>query len=105
MSTHLRIRMRPMAKHDIPAVLTIEHSVCPFPLNEDQMRSVIRSHLCDGAVAECDANVLGFVIYRAGKFEIEILDLCVSQESWRQGVGSQIIGHMKNRLGKRTELT
>lgn len=60
-----------------------------------------------GRVALIDGRVAGFVVYALHKNRIEILNLCVSGDVRRQGVGSTLVDNLKGALTKlrRSRLT
>ena len=46
-----------------------------------------------GWVAECDGQIVGFMISRRVADEVEILNIAISARARRQGIGSKLIRH------------
>jgi len=92
------VAIRWMVSRDMPAVLRIERESFEYPWAYEDFIRVLRRRDCIGMVAERNGEVVGFVVCELTKTQIEVLNLAVAA-AWRhQGIGSQILDYVKQKL-------
>lgn len=94
MTTHIRW----MIRKDLPAVLDIELESFEFPWTEFEFIRTVRQQNCICQVAEWDDKVLGFMVYRLERGALTVLNLAVSKDVRRKGVGSDLICKLIDKL-------
>ncbi len=94
----IRVHIRWMIRRDMPEVLAIEHASYDFPWCEEEFLRVLRQRNCIGMVAEHGENVLGFMIYELHKSKLQVLNLAVSPEHRRSGIGRQMVAKLVGKL-------
>lgn len=87
-----------MIRRDLPEIMAIEGLSFTSPWTEEDMLSVLRRSSVIGMVAENGEKILGFMIYDLQKTEIRMLDFAVHPMWRREGVGSELIGRIDNKL-------
>lgn len=86
----LSVQMRPMAPHDLSAVIEIERQAYEFPWTEGIFRDCLRvGYHC--RVALRDDIVLGYGVMSLGAGECHLLNICVRPGYQAQGIGRYII--------------
>lgn len=105
-ATETKIAIHWLNRGDMGDVLRIESASFDDPWIEDDFLNVLRQRNCIGMVAELAGRVVGFMIYKLHKGNLEILDFAVDPRYRRQGVGRQMVDRLKNKLSQqwRTEL-
>lgn len=93
------LRLRPMHRSDIDAVMAIENDVYPFPWTEGIMRDCLRVGYCCWLV-EQDEQLVGYCIMSIAAGEAHLLNICIHRDWQRQGIATQLVGHMLS-LAKR----
>ena len=103
----VRVHIRWMIRRDMPEVLAIEHASYEFPWCEEEFLRVLRQRNCIGMVAECGERVVGFMIYELHKTRLQVLNLAVSPEYRRMGVGRQMVAKLVGKLSshRRTKIS
>ncbi|RUL89732.1 ribosomal protein S18-alanine N-acetyltransferase [Tautonia sociabilis] len=103
----VRVHIRWMIRRDMPEVLAIEHASYEFPWCEEEFLRVLRQRNCIGMVAECGERVVGFMIYELHKTRLQVLNLAVSPEFRRMGVGRQMVAKLVGKLSshRRTRIS
>ncbi len=86
-----------MIGRDMPEVLDIENHASEFPWSEDDFSTALRQLNIIGTVAEYDYQVVGFVVYELHKSRLQLINVAVHQDLQRQGIGRQIVEHIKNK--------
>jgi len=101
-----RVHMRWMIRRDMPEILQIEQRAFEFPWCEYDFVRCLRQRNCIGMVAERDERVLGFMVYELHRNRLMILNFAVHPNHRRQGVGSQMVEKLSNKLvhQKRTRI-
>lgn len=94
----VRVHIRWMIRRDMPEVLAIEHASYEFPWCEEEFLRVLRQRNCIGMVAECGERVVGFMIYELHKARLQVLNLAVSADYRRMGVGRQMVAKLVGKL-------
>jgi ribosomal-protein-alanine N-acetyltransferase len=94
----VRVHIRWMIRRDMPEVLAIEHASYEFPWCEEEFLRVLRQRNCIGMVAESGERVVGFMIYELHKSRLQVLNLAVSPEFRRMGVGRQMVAKLVGKL-------
>lgn len=103
---NLRVHIRWMIRRDMPEVLDIEGSCFEFPWSEDDFIRCLRQRNCIGMVADCDDQVVGFMIYELHKTRLHILNFAVHREHRRVGVGERMVEKLTAKLssGRRSRI-
>lgn len=102
----LDLQIRWLIRRDMPEVLEIERaSFANYWLDQDFL-SALKTRNVIGNVAEHVGKVVGFNIYELHPGRLAILNFAVAPEFRRQGVGSQMISRMVDKLSqqRRTEI-
>jgi ribosomal-protein-alanine N-acetyltransferase len=94
----VRVHIRWMIRRDMPEIIGIENSSFEFPWSEDDFVRCLRQRNCIGMVAECDDQVVGFMIYELHKTRLHVLNLAVHREFRRCGIGTQMAGKLISKL-------
>ncbi len=99
-----KILVRWLVRSDMSRVIECEKSRASLNAEdmwiEDEWLELLRHKTCLGLVAvdEKTGFVLGAVLYRLLKSEMNILRLIVDEEEGRQGVGSALVGTLKDKM-------
>jgi ribosomal-protein-alanine N-acetyltransferase len=93
-----KVIVRVMTPRDLIDVFFIERTSFVYPWPEDKFRRILRDRAVVGLSAEFGGRVIGFVVYRLHSDCVEILDLAVDSSWRREGVGTQIIAKIVERL-------
>lgn len=102
----MNVQIRWLIRRDLPDVLVIESESFPFDWNEEQILSILRQKNCIGMVAETPSNrIVGFMLYELFKGELCILNFAVHSECQRQGVGTQMVQRLKDKLSQQRRNT
>lgn len=95
-----------MTAEDIPAVMSIEKRVYPFPWTEGIFRDCLRvGYLCRALEQDGAIQAYGVISIAAG--ESHILNICVSPELRRRGLGRRMLDYLMDearRSGAKTML-
>lgn len=94
-----------MIRRDMPEVVQIaSHSSLQW--QEEDFLRCLRQRNYIGMVAECCEEIAGFMIYELHKKKLEVLHFAVHPKFRRNGVGTQMINKLKDKLSshKRTKL-
>ena len=98
-STLIRTHMRWFIRRDMPEVLAIEAaSFLTEPWTEDDFLTLLRNRNTIGLVAEHQDHVLAYAVYTLHKTCFHLHNLAVHPDHRRQGVGSQVVGKLINKL-------
>ncbi|MGE0377735.1 MAG: ribosomal protein S18-alanine N-acetyltransferase [Planctomycetaceae bacterium] len=81
-------------------VLRIEQQSFEFSWTEEDFLCCLRQRNCIGMVAERDHQIVGFMIYELHKSRLNILNFAVARESRKQGVGTQMIVRLIDKLSQ-----
>ena len=88
-----QLSIRTMRDADVDEVIGIERASYQFPWTEGIFRDCLRvSYLCRVAVQ--GQHIVGYAVMSMGAGEAHILNLCVREESRREGVGRQLIRYL-----------
>lgn len=92
--------IRWMIRRDMPEVLNIEAQSFEFPWAEDDFIRCLRQRNCIGMVAECDEQVVGFMIYELNRNVLHVLNFAVRSDFRRRGLGSQMLDKLVGKLSQ-----
>ena len=92
------VHIRWMIRRDMPEVLDIESHSFEFPWSAEDFKRCLCQRNSIGLVAEHDEQVVGFTIYELHKTRLHLLNLAVSPECQRRGVGMSIMARMLRKL-------
>jgi len=103
----LKVQIRWLIRRDMPEVLDIERENFEFSWTEEDFLCCLRQRNCIGMVAEQNHQIVGFMIYELHKSKIQILNFAVAKEASRQGIGTQMICRVIDKLSqqRRREIT
>lgn len=80
------LRLRPMARADIPAVIAIEQASYPFSWSEGIFRDCLRAgYVC--RIAEFRGELAAYAVMSTGAGEAHVLNVCVRLDFRDQGIG------------------
>lgn len=94
----LQAHIRWMIRRDMAEVLDIESESFEFPWTEEDFIRCLRQRNCIGMVAECDNQVVGFMVYELNKTRLHLLNLAVARDFHRCGVGTQMMSKLIGKL-------
>lgn len=94
------VQIRWMIRRDMPEVLEIERQSFEFSWTEEDFLCCLRQRNCIGMVAERQERIAGFMIYELLKSQLHVLNFAVSPWARRQGVGTQMIEKLVNKLSQ-----
>lgn len=85
--------IRPMSEADLDDVMSIETQIYDFPWTRNIFKDCLRvgyiSHVC-----ELNNELAGYCIMSTGASEAHILNLCISENHRRRGIGQRLLEHM-----------
>jgi len=87
-----------LIRRDMPEVLAIETAGFEFPWSEEDFIRCLRQRNSIGMVAECDARVVGFMIYELHKNRLHLLNIAVHPKHQRMGYATALIDGLKRKL-------
>ncbi|WP_437231187.1 ribosomal protein S18-alanine N-acetyltransferase [Planctomicrobium sp. SH661] len=96
----MEVQIRWLIRRDMPEVLRIEQSSFGSPWSDEDFLCCLRQRNCIGMVAEHNHQILGFMIYELHKSRLHILNFAVAPETRKQGVGSQMIMRLVDKLSQ-----
>jgi len=96
----LDVQIRWLIRRDMVDVLRIERAAFHTPWTEEDFLACLRQRNCIGMVAECNHEILGFMIYELHKSRLHILNFAVSESARRQSVGSQMVLRLVDKLSQ-----
>jgi ribosomal-protein-alanine N-acetyltransferase len=98
--------MRWLIQKDMAEVLAIDRQSFQNPWSEDDFFSALRQRNCMGQIVELNQRILGYIIYDLYDDMISIKRMAVDPDLRRLGLGSKMLGGMKDKLSrqKRTSL-
>ncbi len=92
------LRIRWMIRRDMPAVLDIEATSFEYAWSEGDFIRCLRQRNCIGMVAECENQVVGYMIYELHKNSLHILNFAVARSWRRHGVGRAMMCKLTGKL-------
>ncbi|MCA9192340.1 MAG: ribosomal protein S18-alanine N-acetyltransferase [Planctomycetales bacterium] len=92
------VHIRWMIRRDMPSVLAIEEASFEFAWSEEEFIRCLRQRNCIGMVAECDEQVVGFMIYELHKNRLHLLNFAVSVDFRRRNIGTCMIEKLTSKL-------
>lgn len=85
--------LRPMSQEDLDDIMSIESVIYDFPWTRQIFKDCLRvGYLCQ--VIEVDSHIVGYCIMSVGASEAHVLNLCVSENYRRIGLGQKLLSHM-----------
>ncbi|MCX7408041.1 MAG: ribosomal protein S18-alanine N-acetyltransferase [Planctomycetales bacterium] len=98
--TRCDVQIRWMIRRDMSEVLDIERQCFEFAWSEEDFLCCLRQRNCIGMVAERQERIVGFMIYELLKSQLHVLNFAVAPWSRRQGVASQMVEKLVNKLSQ-----
>jgi [ribosomal protein S18]-alanine N-acetyltransferase len=86
--------LAPMTEWHLPQVQEIEDRAYPFPWTSGIFRDCLKAGYSAWVVSR-DGEVLGYALMSLGVYEAHILNLCVTPECQRQGLGRFLLQHLR----------
>ena len=98
--------MRWLLRRDLDAVLSIDNRSFKSSWSEDDFLINVAKRNCIGQIVELNKRILGYIIYDLYDDMICIKRMAVDPDMRRLGLGSKMLGHVKDKLSqqKRTSL-
>lgn len=96
----LDIQLRWLIRRDMAEVLDIELRSFAVAWSTDDLLNCLRQRNVIGMVAEHNCRVIAFVIYELHPNRLTILNFAVDPEFRRQGVGTQMIDRLVDKLSQ-----
>lgn len=96
----IQVQIRWLIRRDMGEVLKIEQDSFEFPWSEEDFLSCLRQRNCIGMVAECDQQIVGFMIYELHKSKLHILNFGVDCDARRMQVGTQMLQKLIDKLSQ-----
>lgn len=94
------VQIRWMIRRDMSEVIDIERACFEFAWSEEDFLCCLRQRNCIGMVAERQERIVGFMIYELLKSQLHVLNFAVAPWCRRQGVGSQMVEKLVNKLSQ-----
>lgn len=94
----MKVQIRWLIRRDMPEVLDIERSRFGFVWTEEDFLCCLRQRNCIGMVAECDHQIVGFMIYELHKMKLRVINFAVAPDEHRRGIGGQMIDRLVEKL-------
>lgn len=98
MKERIEPHIRWMIRQDMLEVLWIEGKSFDHPWTEDEFVSFLRFRENIGMVAEYHNEVVGYMMYELLRRELHLVNLAVSPDFLRSGVGSALISKLVGKL-------
>ena len=92
------ISVRWLINRDYPQVLEIEEGCFEFPWLRVDFVRCLRDRDVTGLVAECNEEVVGYIIYECCKNYFHVLNLAVRSDFRGQGVGRGLVERIFKKL-------
>lgn len=96
----LDVQIRWLIRRDMADVLRIETQSFESPWTDEDFLCCLRQRNCIGMVAEFNHQIVGFMIYELHKSRLNILNFAVADEARRQGVGTQMVLRLIDKLSQ-----
>ncbi len=92
-STPPQIRLRAMAREDLPFVMQVERQAYEFPWTEGIFRDCLRVGYCC-RVLEDEGHLVGHGVMAVAVGECHLLNICVHPRYQRRGLGRRMLSHL-----------
>ncbi len=96
----VKLQIRWLIRRDMAEVLEIERQSFEFAWTEEDFLCCLRQRNCIGMVAECDQQIVGFMIYELHKSKLHILNFAVASSMRRSGIGSKMVMKLIDKLSQ-----
>lgn len=94
------MQIRWLIRRDMREVLDIENQSFEHRWTEQDFLTYLRERNCIGMVAERNNMIVGYCVYLLFPNALEIINLAISPVLRREGIGSQLIDRMKDKLSQ-----
>ena len=98
--TRRDVQIRWLIRRDMPEIMDIERQCFEHPWTEEVFVDCLRQRNIIGRVAELEERIVGFMIYELLKSQLHVLNFAVAPWSRRQGVASQMVEKLVNKLSQ-----
>lgn len=90
--------VRWMIRRDMGDVLAIERLCFEHPWTDEDFFDALRQRNCVGAVEEDGDVIRGFVLYKLGREQLEILNIAVHPDHRHLGIGRRMVKNLQDKL-------
>lgn len=87
------VSLRPMNPMDLSAIMAIENRAYDYPWTEGIFLDCLRVGYCCWVCAHAE-DITGYAVMSVGGGEAHLLNICVSPEYRRCGLGRRLLDHM-----------
>jgi len=87
------VSLRPMNPSDLSAIMAIEHRAYDYPWSEGVFLDCLRVGYCCWVCTDGE-EIVGYAVMSVGGGEAHLLNICVSPEFRRCGLGRCLLDHM-----------
>ncbi len=77
----------------LPDILAIESTAFEEPWDERTFREYLSAQNCHGICAVAKNEVVGYLVYAATDWQLQIINMAVRIDCRRQGIGSLLVEH------------
>jgi len=95
MTGQVTVYVRHLIRRDLAEVLAIENASFEDTWSEADFMRALRSRNASGYVAECNELVIAYVIVLSTDDGLEVINLAVSPQCLRLGVGGFLVGKLQ----------
>ncbi len=95
------LRCRELVRGDLPVVLAIERASYDFPWSEGIFRDCLRMGYGSWVATNTLDEILGYGLMSYAMDEAHILNICVSQDNRRYGIGAYLLEHLMDQARQR----
>jgi len=89
-----KFSIRPLAKENLPGVLTIERQSYPSPWTQQQFEEELANPVSTIEVLWCHAQLAGYICYWLIAGELQVLNIATAAKFRRQGVAGHLLNHV-----------
>jgi len=95
-----RVHCQLMLEKDYDEIIRIEQDVFSVPWTREELQAAMRNSQTIGCVAVMNYQIVEYCVYRFTKTRIEIENLAVDRQHWKQGIGSALVSRLYEKLSK-----
>jgi ribosomal-protein-alanine N-acetyltransferase len=92
-------------RRDLPQMLAIEDDSFHEPWSEDEFTEQLRQKNVIAICAHAGGRIVGYVIYELHSRLLRVINLAVALEFRRNGIGTKLVNHLKEKIGGRNRIT
>lgn len=101
------LKIRWTVAADMPGIMAIEEDVFESPWTAKTFQKIRGKRNYVMMTAEIDSRVVGYMVYEIKDGALDLLNIAVDRNHWRQGIGRAMIRRLKDKLKRvpRAEVT